>query len=473
MATVPDAFGIGARWQGAGGAGVAVVEDGTAALVNPAGLSRVRRPTASLGITAAFPKFRDIPDLWWDTNRDGVVDERDPPLAYSANVEPPIGLSVSAARNIGGKFGLGITAYVPTSQMIRFAMFEPELPNYFMWNNRMQRFVAAAGVGGEVLPGLSIGVSVDILAKANVNVVMTLDAAVAPPAEGADELSDVVGDVVIDVHDISLSVVPAFAPVLGMQFDVGKVLPVLDGLVLGASYHGSVGLPINVDLDLQFNVATEDLGDLEPYVASIIADASLSLFDHYVPPKLMLGLAFRRSNTLTMYVDTRWTDWRKLTLNVARLESADLISPLVDLSEGIQDGNEHKFVVRPVWSLRMGADLALPEWVIENDLRYVRLFFRGGFGLEPSPLVEQTELSALLDANRTMFTTGAGVEFWDPFELNDGPVRYDLFFQYHVLAETTMARSHPTPKGGYPVTQAGLPVGGRITVFGAQWSFDY
>ncbi|MBA2321278.1 MAG: hypothetical protein H0V89_08995, partial [Deltaproteobacteria bacterium] len=38
FATVPDSFGVGARWSGAGAAGVAVVEDGAAAMLNPAGL---------------------------------------------------------------------------------------------------------------------------------------------------------------------------------------------------------------------------------------------------------------------------------------------------------------------------------------------------------------------------------------------------------------------------------------------------
>ncbi|MEQ1506302.1 MAG: hypothetical protein ABMB14_28985, partial [Myxococcota bacterium] len=133
-ATVPDLFGLGARWQGAGGGGVAVVEDGTAAYLNPAGLSRVRRPTAGIGYLHGWPQFEPVPPLWWDTNRDGRVTTDDPPLQYDANPPSMGGIQVQASRNVGGKFGIGFTAYVPTRNLIRFAMFEPSLPNYIMYD---------------------------------------------------------------------------------------------------------------------------------------------------------------------------------------------------------------------------------------------------------------------------------------------------------------------------------------------------
>lgn len=472
-ATVPDVFGLGGRWQGMGGGGVAVVEDGTAAFTNPAGLARIRRPSAGIGFLAGIPKFTDLPPLWWDTNRDGALDERDPPLTYSAEPRSQTGFEVFAGRHVGGKFGLGVAAYVPSRNLVRFSTFDPELPNYIMWDNRLERYMISAGIGGELLPGLAVGAAVDTLASAQINVVLTADAVVTGPNATAEDASDLLSGIVIDVHDIELAVVPAFAPVLGVQLDVGRLVKPLDGLVLGASYHGEVGLDIRVDMDIQANATIRDVGDLDPYVTALLAEAGLAIVDHYVPPRVVLGLAYRRANALTVYADARWTDWRGMVLNVARLTRADLTTPLFDIDGKLTDGNAHQFVTRPTWGLRMGSDLTLPRFELDGDLRYVQISFRGGFSIDPSPLVDQGFNSNLLDANRTMVSLGAGLETWDPFELTDGAVRFDLFFQYHTLASSTLARQTTVPRAGYPRDAAGLPVGGTITVAGLQWSFEY
>jgi len=468
-----DVFGMGARWQGAGGGGVAVVEDGTAAYLNPAGLSRIRRPSAGIGIQAAFPNFRPIPPLYWDTNRDGVVDERDKELQYSAQPDNSTAFQLHVGRHVGSKVGIGLALSMPTANLIRFQTFEPELPNYFMWNNRLERFMIAAGFGAEVLPGLSFGAAVETLAGGKIDIALTVDAAVTGPEETSTDIEDLVTDVVIDVHEISLAVIPKFAPVVGMQFDVGRVLPPLDGLVLGAMYHGSVGIAFNADLDIQANVDIEDVGDLEPYIAALLLASNVNVFDHYVPQRVQMGIAYRRADTLTIYGDAKWTDWSKMQLNVAQLESAGLTSPFINIDDVIRDGNDFAVLLRPVWSMRVGSDIQLPEWKIDTDLRYVRLRLRGGFAIEPTPLVDQGKSSALLDADRSMFSLGAGVEVWDPFELTDGPVRLDMFWQFHTLRSTTLPRSTDTPIAGYPAGGIGIPIGGTIMVFGGEWSFEY
>lgn len=469
---MPDLIGLGARWQGMGGGGVGLVDDGTAALLNPAGLSKVRRPTAGIGFVVGVPRFDAVPPLWWDTNRDGVVDDRDPPLLFDATPPTIRGVQLQASRHVGGKFGLGLTAYVPTNNLIRFAMFEPELPNYIMWDNRPQRFVAAAAVGGDVLPGVAIGGGVDLLARARVSVGLTADAGISGPTESATSLDDSIQAIEVDVHEIDFAVVPAFAPVAGIQLSPGAWAPALEGFVVGATWHGEVGLPIDVDLDLQANLRVEDVGELEPYVTAVVAQAQLALFDHYVPQRVQLGVAYRRSGVLAMYLDARWTDWRRAVLNVARVASAQIDSPLVDL-DSVVDGNEHAFVMRSVWSARTGVDLMLPEWTLSSDWRYVRLSARGGFGYDPTPLVAQGASSALLDTDRSSFSLGAGVETWDPFELTDGAVRLDAFLQIQTLAQRTLPHASDTPTAGYPINATSIPVGGSLIAFGGQWSFEY
>jgi hypothetical protein len=384
------------------------------------------------------------------------------------------GFELQASRNVGGKFGLGFTTYVPTQNLIRFAMFEPSLPNYVMYDNRPQRFVAAASIGGEIVKGVAVGVGGNLLAKANIRISADLAADVEPPDTTTTDLQASVSDVVVDVHDIDFRVVPALAPIAGLQLDFGRWTKALDGLVMGATYQGRVGLPLDVDLDVQADANVSGFGDLAPFAAAAVAQASFTLFDHYVPARLNFGVACRRANVLTLYVDGRWTGWQGLVLNVARLDSATVTSPFVSLSDAvIHDGNAYTIVVRDTFGTRMGTEIQLPEIAIDGRMQYVRLCARGGFGYEPSPIVSQGASSAFLDSARTMYTVGIGLEHHDPFGLTDGAVHWDLFGQWSVLQRVLLPRSTDHPIPGYPVNAPGLPVGGSIPVVGGQWSFEY
>jgi long-subunit fatty acid transport protein len=473
-ATVPDAFGVGARWSGTGGGGVAVVDDGAAAMLNPAGLTGVARPTATVGWTSVLPQMRPVTPVWWDTNRDGAVDSADPPLAWDAGFEAIHGVQVQTARPLGGRAGIGLTAFVPTSTLIRFKTFEPSLPTYVMWDNRLQRYAATAGAAVEVLPGLSLGVSGDLLARARLQVAMTADVSAEITGTG-DNLGDFVSDAVVDVHTIDLNVSPTLAPVFGLQWEVGRAFPALDGLRFGAAYHPEIGLPIEAALDIQANLSAAGIGAFEPFVGAAVAEATLALFDHYVPQRLSLGVGLSRSDTLTLYGEVRWTDWRRMTLNIARVQDALLTAPFLDIPpDAIRDGNAHAVLLRSVWSAQVGGELHLPEVPVSGKLQSIRGTIRAGFGYLPTPVVDQAVSSAFLDADRSQFAVGAGLAHWDPFSLVDGQIRYDLFFQANLLANTTLARTTETPLAGFPVDPAaGVPVGGAIWVLGGQWGFDY
>lgn len=472
-ATVPDMYGAGGRLIAMGGGGVAIVDDGAAALVNPAGLFQIRRPTVSLGLSGAYDHFDAVPDLYWDTNRDGVIDANDPPLHYSAAVDNAVGLHFSAGRNIGGKFALGVNGYVPTARLLRFSTFEPDLPTYVMYANRPQRYAFAVGIGGQPVKGLAVGAGIDFVPRARYTLAMTLDATLTGTTNPDGSVSDLLGDVTVDVHQMDLDLVPGYAPIVGVQLDLGKYAKSLDGVWLAANYRGSVGLPITVAIDLQTNIHVRDVGSMDPFVFAAILDAALSLYDHYVPATLTIGAAYRSEKTLTAYVDVRRTMWSHMRLNVAKLVSADITSPLIDVNDLVHDGNDYTVDLRDTLGIRSGAEIWLPKWTLQSKLRYVRLFARGGFQYEPTPLVSQGPSSAFLDADRFGVGMGVGFETWDPFALVDGPVRLDAFAQHDVLASTLLPRTTDTPRSGYPIDAPGIPVGGSIWVVGAQWGFDY
>jgi len=474
FATVPDFYGSGARAMGMGGGGVGLVDDGNAARLNPAGLGFVNQPVVGLGISSAFHNLEEVPDLWWDTNRDGVIDDRDAPLDFPVAVDDAAGFHIFAGRNVGGKFGLGLSAYMPTKRVIRFATFEPTLPNYFMYDNRLQRFSASAGIGGQIVKGVSIGASVEVLAAAHLDLWLSIDAGLSGDGETIDEL---IGDLTITTHEISLDVVPAVAPVLGLQIDVGEWVTALDGLQLGAVYRGSGGIPITANLDIQANIGIEDIGDLEPYVMAVVLGGQINIIDHYVPPYVNLGAAWYTENLFSTYMDVKITNWSAFKLNIAELDldNTSIDSPLLDLNQNLVDGAAHPAPsYRNTISLQAGTELRLPKIEKDTKWKYMALTVRGGFGFFQSPLLGQSRETVLLDADRTMFTLGAGLEHWDPFQLVDEPVRWDMFAQYNALASGPFQRdSEGEPLAGYPIDSTSIPVGGNIIVVGGQWGFDF
>jgi len=468
-ATVPDLYGLGARSMGMGGGGVAYVDDGPSAMINPAGLSRMRQPSAGLGISAAIESFKDVPDLWWDTNRDGSTDANDPPLVYDTGVDDAIGMHFFFGRHIGEKFGIGIAGYLPVNRLLRLETFEPSLPTYFMYDNRTQRYSLAISVGGRIVKGLHVGVGVDFVPRAKLDILMTADAQFVGDENG----ENVIGSMIVDVHELSVDLVPGFAPIVGIQLAFGEWTDALDGLVVAGSYRGEVGLPIEVNLDAQVNVEITDVGDLEPFVTALVVDAGLGLYDHFVPRTVTTGVAWK-ADRWGVYGDVKWTDWSRMVLNVTRLTRAVVEAPLVDVPEdAVHDGNQFEAAFHDTVSARAGVELIAVSKELDTKWKYVKVRVRAGGGYEPTPLGEQGVTSSMIDTDRLYGTVGLGVETMDPLNLINAPVKFDLFGQGHLLTSGALVREATEPTPGYPREGTQIPYGGFIGVFGAQIGFDY
>lgn len=472
LATVPDQLGAGPDQIAAGGGGVSIVSDGAAALLNPAGLGAIRRPSLRVGGMWAKQAFAEPPPLWWDTNRDGVIDEDDPPLQLDDGVEDLSGLTLQVGRHVGGRFGIGISAYIPAQRLFRLHTFEPSLPTYIQLDNRAQRYVIAAGAGGEVLPGVSIGLAADIVPRVRFSVGMTADLSVSEDPE-SDDLGDVVSDVVIDVHEITLDIIPGVTPVVGLQLDLGRWHRKLTGLKIGAAWRGAVGVPIDGELDIQANVSAKDIGTLDPFTLAGVVDAQLFLFDHYVPMKVDFGLSYAWDPWVWGYADARWTDWSRMLLSVAKVEQATLTTPLVDIGDAVRDGNDYEIELRSTWGVRVGAGIHFPRFELDSRARYVQLSTSAGAGWEQTPLVSQGASSAFLDADRWWISGGLNVETWDPFRLVNGPLRFDVFFQHQRFLPAQLTRTSDTPRAGYSVDGSPIPVAGSSTAIGAAFGFEY
>lgn len=473
-------YGFGGRKMGRAGEGVALAEGTESILSNAASLAGIPHAELSLGVLVADASFAKFPALWWDTNRDGRIDDGDEPLDAQPEYDAVHGLLIGATRPFGRRVAAGVGLFIPKDRLIRLATFDASIPTYFLYANRAQRYELGVGVGVRTWGGIALGGGIQMIPRARYVLDATLDLEVSGAEDGDTAASDVVA-VGLDVHSMQLDLVPGFAPSVSVHWDAGDAFPELDGLQLGAAWRGEAGLPVDVDLNIQINARSGELGDVESIVLPLVFAVQLGVFDHYTPEQWTAGAGYTIADTLTLSADLKRTAWDKMEVSIAQVVHSSVEGAAVDFGEDpMLDGNPYSVHLKATYAPRVGVDLRLPPL---DGRRWgpVRIVTRGGFGVEPTPLYSQGGTSALLDAQRLIFAVGAGVEHGDPFAKLGAPeggparrVRWDAFFQYHILGTGELDRGDPgTPTAGYPVDGAPIPVGGHLLAAGLQWSFEY
>ena len=215
------------------------------------------------------------PDVYWDTNRDGTLDGTDAPLSLLSQAPNADGMTLSMARNIGDRVGVAINGFFPSKRLMMFGTTEPSLPTWVMFGNRTQRVDLSLGLGAELFKGLSLGASVEVVAMARYQILGTIDVGVGASETEEDDMGDLVDDIVVDIHEMSLDIIPRAIPIFGFHWDVGRLIEVLDGAHLGASWRAASGIPIDAKLDLQVNGTLADLGELEEMSLTIVMPVEL------------------------------------------------------------------------------------------------------------------------------------------------------------------------------------------------------
>lgn len=483
FASPMEFYGFGGRKMGRAGAGTALAEGTDSILSNPAAIPGIAHPELSVGFLMADAKFAEFGDLWWDTNQDGSIDDTDPPLDAGPDYDAVHGVMIGATRPLGARAAIGLGLFIPKERLLRLETFEPSIPTYFLYANRTQRYEMGAGLGVRPIAGISIGAGVQMIPRAKYSLDATMDITLSGASSGDSTASDVIG-IGLDVHSMTLDLIPGFSPNVSLHWDAGEAIPALDGLQLGAAWRGEAGLPVDVDINLQINASSEDMGSIENITLPLLFAVQLGVFDHYVPSELNFGASYTIERALTLSLDLRRTAWDQMQVSIAKVTHTNIEGATVDFGEdSVVDGNPYTIQLTPTWAPRLGADLHLPPIHTSSRLGDVQVITRGGFGYEPTPLAGQTADSALLDSDRVIFAVGLGVEHLDPFRKKVGPggtpglsrvMRLDGFFQYHLLASGEYARPTPdVPTAGYTVDGSPIPIGGHLLAAGLQWSFEY
>ena len=404
-----------------------------------------------------------------------MISDADSPLDMPSEDFRADGLTLSIGRHIGSKAGIAMNVFLPTDQFLRLRTTEPSLPSWVMYGNRTQRFEIGVGLGIELYKGLSLGVGTELVSKARYRINGTLDVAAGVAEDGDESPEDLIEYVRVDVHEMTLDLVSRFVPVAGFHWDVGRLLPPLDGLNLGIAWRGSSGFPVTADIDLQLNGALNQLGELGDVGLSVVMPVELSIYDHYVPERWSFGASYEREGLPLVYMDLHYTVWSGMKVNVAQVTESAIRSQVFQVEEDlVDDANQYSVIFTDTWSVNLGAEYNLPSFKTSGKAREITPIVRAGFGYFPSPLQEQGRGTSFLDADRLMFAGGLGVRHLDPFGLVPGPVGWDVFYTRHQLAEGSL-KPEPSENSiaGTPVDSESIPIGGSLWSVGLQFSVNF
>ena len=470
-----DIHGFGAESIGRGIGGVAVPDGAKTVFRNPALLQSLSWAEASVGYGVYRGAFPKAPPVHWDTNRDGYLDELDDGLQLPAERPRSDGVSVTIGRNVGSKVGIALNAFFPSDQILRLRTTEPALPSWVMYGNRTQRVELGLGLGAELYKGLSLGVSTELIAKARYRIYGTLDIAIGGADEGTTAPGDLLDEVRVDVHEMTLDLVPRFIPLAGFHWDVGVLLPALEGLDLGVAWRGSSGIPVDADIDLQLNGALQDMGDLETMNIALVMPVELSIYDHYVPERWSFGAAYQPEGWPLVYVDVHRTQWAQMRVNVAHVTDSAIRSQLFQVEEDlIDDANQYSATFTNTTSVHTGMEVDLPGINTGGKAGRIESVIRLGLAHIPSPLQSQSDGTTFLDADRILFAGGFGLTHQDPWGLVPGPVSWDFFYTRHQLASGELQpEAQPVLTAGAPVNGQAIPIGGHLWSAGMQFSVSF
>ena len=474
IASPVDLYGFGGANIGRGGGGVAIVEDSTAPMLNPAGLSFIDRPEILLGGGLVRMNFNKLPEVWWDTNRDGQLNEFDEPLVVDPDPEPADGFTIAASSPILDRYHVGAALFVPARQLTRFHTFDPSIPTYYQFENRPHRFAFAMAGSVEMGNGVSLGGGMRFLVKAPLNLGFTLSSAVDGSDIGDASVDDIIS-VEVDLHDIDLRIEPDWVPIFGLRWDLEEANPNLEGLSLGLTGRGEGAMAIEVSLDGQLNIAAENIGELSPTAMAVFISSYVQVLDHYLPAQLTGGIGWQPVNALSVYADLQYTKWSGMKLNIANITDMVMDATMIDLSDvEVTDGNPNDLTFNDTLAIKAGIEVTLPEKTLSDGIGTVQLTPRGGFGYEPTPLASQTVDTALLDSDRLIFAVGLGIEHTFQFAGDERIVVWDLYFQRQQLARGLLTRPTPEePTAGYPVVDQGYPISGSLITAGLQAGYRY
>ena len=299
-----DIMGIGAAAMGRGGGGVALADDVFALYYNPAGMAQLERGAFSFGAHGGHMRLRGFPAIAWDANHDGVINAENPYDRWSVteyDYDDPSGFHAGLVKSYTKWLRLGLCLTLPWKRIITVQQEDPYLPYYVRWKNRPQRLSLYGGLSIQPVDGLSIGLSVAILARCKLELDFQIDAAIDDDQlQSGDPEETLTLDLIANPQYVELDVRPAFAPIVGLHVDMKLVHRSLEGWTWGVTYRHPLDLLIEPTImDVDIYGRADDLGSLDAILIPMQARVFFSIIDYFTPRQVAFGTAYRHERTWT------------------------------------------------------------------------------------------------------------------------------------------------------------------------------
>lgn len=419
-----DAFGFGARATALGSAYAAVGDDATMGYYNPAALARSQDLHIDVGYQAAVPR-----------------------LAFSG-VQQPIeatrGLvaGLSAPGRLGPvRFAFGVALFLPDQHVTRLRVLRFDQPRLQLYDNRTQRFFMAANLAVHIYRGLYLGGGLTFMSRTSGAVSLKGNVTI-----GDAEDSALYSQTAVDLVAIRY-------PQVGLLFELSRHLS------LALVYRHRFVL----DVEQGFNISA-DIGNVgqPPAVPNAKLTQNATSTDLFQPWQLVLGTALRPPflERLQISLDLTFARWSEMPTPAATYDLALDIGRLNDLvklqpSRSYPPAGFHDLLI-PALGLEWRAAQGLLGDRLSIDLR-------GGYRYEPSPVPAQDGDSSFGDADKHVFSVGAGVELQRLTQVLPRPLSLDVFFAATYLPTRAFEKADPrSPTGDFTVSGAVVQAGAQL-----------
>ena len=489
QASPAEMFGLGGPSMGRAGVGITLDTDSFSAWRNPGSLGLATSSEISLGIHGGWMAFRCFDDvrlgaggeeicpetILWDGDRDGAVRDdvdadRWSPVEDDLPYEAPSGIRLGLTKTLGDRVRVALAANFPLKRILLIQQQDPWLPYYVRWKNRHQRLGLYVSGAVKIFDGFSVGVGVAVLARARLQLNFDIEARVSDEAlaDGGD--GALAADLLVNPRGIEVDVRPAFAPLVGITWDLGGVNEALRGLRFGVVYRHPVTLeiaPTRLGLDLTGIV--DDVGSFGDVIVPMNAQVLFSILDFSTPRRIAGSVGYTKDRG-AISVDVTWHQWSKILPNVTDIdeENTDITIGLVDLDARILNAHPMgELGFKNTVSVQVGGELRPPEipltGAIGSRMESLGFVVRAGYGFEPTFAPEQTGLTNILDNDVHRITAGLGIFTGLPFPNFSGPIHLDLFAQLHLMPARTHTKDPSLVDDGWV---AGWPLSGRVETGG-------
>jgi len=382
-----QAFGFGGRAIAMGGAVAASSADYAAMFYNPAGVAFAEGPTLGAGFVYGSPDLRI----------NGEEQDVDPIRAFQVGGSLPLGSSKYL-----GRITLGLAVHIPTSTAMTLGAEDPAKPHFVLYSIDPQRTAVYLGGSIRILPSLSIGGGVSILAEAELNLNLSL-----------------LSSSFITHHSPTKY---NFDPIFGIKFKPTK------SLALAAVYRESKTATLKPELKIF-------VGDEQ-----ILPTVTIFNQFNYEPREAVVAAMYSFRERLVVEVDVTWMDYSNYQVSTPKYEFEEEVPDWVKTLLSMNNFPDPEF--KDIFVPRLGTEFMVNKYFT----------VRGGYYYQASPVPDQRGITNYVDADKHVISIGGGVKAFLPPKILERPIHIDFVFQAQILQERTVIKDDPEdPVGDYTI----------------------